>query len=325
MKTLCLLVAVFFISAVKAQNIEIPDANFKERLLLASTANLIACDAQGNSIQIDTNQDGEIQFSEALSVKKLNITWWQDSPISSLEGILNFVNLEELDCHRDVITALDLTGMSNLKRLACSDNLLTGAGLKLDGCTSLEYLNCGENGLSELDLSDCHNLTELYCRDNNLIHLDVSGCSLLEKLHCHANPNLLTINMQNNNQENWLNFTMIPSLQHVCADESDIQNVAYLVANYQYNCLVDTSCLFLQTQSFVFSDAVSIYPNPAHNIVNIYSETPVSAANIYNNVGQLVLSLLDTQNIDVTVLPVGNYFIKVTSDNQTQTFQFLKN
>jgi len=312
-------------SAARSQTIGIPDYNFKQRLLQSNETNFIACGASGNSLKLDANEDGEIQFDEVQSVKKLNITWWHEYPISSLEGILSFTNLEELDCHRDAITALDLTGMSNLRRLACSDNHLAGESLKLNGCTNLEYLNCSMNDLTGLDLSDCHNLVELYCRSNELVNLDVSNCSQLEKLHCHDNPNLLTINMQNNNQENWLNLMLNPNLQHICADESEIPNIQLIVINYAYNCSVDDSCLFLRTNAFAAEDAISIYPNPVNNILNINCDKPVETANIYNNVGQLVLSVTDRKDIDVTALSVGNYFLKITSDTQTQTLQFIKN
>lgn len=326
MKTLYVLGTMLLLFSVSsAQTIAIPDYNFKQRLLQSNESNFIACGAAGNSLKLDSNNDGEIQFDEVQSVKKLNITWSQTAPIASLEGILSFTNLEDLDCHRDVITALDLTGMSNLKRLSCSDNHIAGNSLKLDGCVNLEYLNCSLNNLTELDLSDCHSLTELYCRNNNLVNLDVSHCSQLEKLHCNENPNLLTINMQNNNQENWLNLMLNPNLQHICADESEVSNLQIIVTNFAYNCSVDSACLFLRNDKFESeTETFSIYPNPASSMLNVNSDRPIDTANIYNNVGQLILSVSHTNDIDVSRLAQGNYFLKVTSDTQTQTLQFLK-
>ncbi|MDR0796860.1 MAG: hypothetical protein LBE79_12570, partial [Tannerella sp.] len=80
MKKILLTVFAFFLfKAVQAQNIPIPDANFK--------AYLVA--------NFDTNGDGEISQAEAAQVKVIECT---DKPLSSLEGIEHFTALEELDC-----------------------------------------------------------------------------------------------------------------------------------------------------------------------------------------------------------------------------------
>jgi len=59
------------------------------------------------------------------------------------------------------------------------------AGIKT--FTALNYLNCGDNLLTTLDLSGCTDLKELTCRDNLLTKLVVGGCSALEWLDCTGN------------------------------------------------------------------------------------------------------------------------------------------
>ena len=66
----------------KAQIVDIPDTNFKNALL-------------NHDPIIDTNNDGEIQESEAESVTVMYVT---DKNISSLEGIQSFILLELLSC-----------------------------------------------------------------------------------------------------------------------------------------------------------------------------------------------------------------------------------
>jgi Leucine-rich repeat (LRR) protein len=103
MKKLYTLLVVALIGfAGNAQIVNIPDANFKAKLLLASPSNYIAStetpDASGNVTtysQIDTNNDGEIQVSEALAIKWLYII---QSSIANLTGIESFTNLEFLAC-----------------------------------------------------------------------------------------------------------------------------------------------------------------------------------------------------------------------------------
>ena len=95
LKTICLLALLVFAVNTQAQIINFPDANFKAKLLQASTANNIALNINGIKIKIDTNNDGEIQQSEALVVYTLNVP---SSNISSLSGIEFFKNIRYLSC-----------------------------------------------------------------------------------------------------------------------------------------------------------------------------------------------------------------------------------
>ena len=70
-----------------------------------------------------------------------------------------------------------------------------------------------------------------------------------------------------------------------------------------------------------------IYPNPASNVLNLDAATPISNVEIVNVLGQVLISESSNStisNIDVSALSNGNYFIKVTSDNNTKVLQFLK-
>jgi Leucine-rich repeat (LRR) protein len=90
-----------------AQIVNIPDANFKAKLLQASPTNKIAKDLTGNYFKIDANGNGEIEVSEAEKVTYLYVI---DSSISSLEGILSFKNLQTLYCSENKLTSLNVQG-----------------------------------------------------------------------------------------------------------------------------------------------------------------------------------------------------------------------
>ena len=64
-----LLLGLLIFSGVQAQIVNIPDANFKSKLLAASTNNVTAY-----YIKIDTNNNGEIEVSEALKVTAVSYT-----------------------------------------------------------------------------------------------------------------------------------------------------------------------------------------------------------------------------------------------------------
>lgn len=82
---------------VSAQIVQIPDLVFKNKLLEANSTNTIAKNLDNNFFQIDSNNDGEIQESEAAEVLYLNLDFVSDpGTLSSLDGIESFTNLETL-------------------------------------------------------------------------------------------------------------------------------------------------------------------------------------------------------------------------------------
>ncbi|MBA4155335.1 MAG: T9SS C-terminal target domain-containing protein, partial [Flavobacterium sp.] len=143
--------------SVEAQIVNIPDANFKAKLLEASPQNEIAKNQFWQNIKIDVNDDGEIQESELLNVFMLRV---DESSISSLEGILFFLNLNYLWVQYNQLTSLNLSGLN-----------------------SLIGVNCYQNQLSSLDVTNCFSLVNLMCYNNNLTSLNVSGLSNLSALN----------------------------------------------------------------------------------------------------------------------------------------------
>ena len=99
MKNLSLLL-LFISTLCSAQIINIPDVNFKNKLLAADASNF-SCACIGSSADtcvpgvIDTNGDGEIEVSEAQTVAILQVNGLD---ISDLTGIEYFTNLEWLAC-----------------------------------------------------------------------------------------------------------------------------------------------------------------------------------------------------------------------------------
>ena len=66
---------------------------------------------------------------------------------------------------------------------------------------------------------------------------------------------------------------------------------------------------------------VKIYPNPAKNILNITSDSfEVKNVEIYNLLGKLVLfETVGNQNLNISALNKGVYFVKVTQEGKTIT------
>lgn len=70
-----------------------------------------------------------------------------------------------------------------------------------------------------------------------------------------------------------------------------------------------------------------IYPNPAENSLFISGNTaPISKSiSIYNVLGKEVLSVINTEHINVAKLPSGLYVLKISSGTHQINRKFIKN
>jgi len=213
-----LLFALLFISEfASAQIVNIPDANFKSKLLQASATNGIARNQSYQSIVIDVNGDGEIQQSEALLVYMLNIP---NSSIVSLEGITYFSNLNDFSCNNNSIVQLDLSGLSNL-----------------------QYVNVTNNALTSLGTSGLVSLEQIYISNSLLTSVDLSNSPLLVYYNIYNNPNLVSINIKNSGNIEYPGECYIannPLLETMCVDEGEadimLQNTAYANITFITDC-----------------------------------------------------------------------------------------
>jgi hypothetical protein len=274
MKNCILLFLLLLAGSSNAQIVNIPDANFKAKLLAAdSITNLIAKDLSGYYFKIDANNDGEIQVSEALAVTSLNV---ENSNILNLEGIKSFINLNNFSCDRNfTLTTLDVSGLTNLtelycnnlgvdfqfpidghissinvngclnlKKLVCPNNLLTS--LDLSGLTNFEYLFCYKNQIANLNLSGASSLNYLNCDSNHLTTLDLSSASNLSFFNCSSNQ-LTSLFIKNGSWDGFNNFGtpsnigINPNLQYICADEFEISLVSQFLNQFSE---INSYCTF---------------------------------------------------------------------------------
>ncbi len=108
----------------------------------------------------------------------------------------------EMDCGRRSIASLKGIGFfSKLTKLDCAQNELTS--LDLSQLTLLEELRCGNNKIKELDLSSNTALKDLNCEYNELQSLIVSGCENLTHIVVWHNQ-LSELNLNQNTELVWL-------------------------------------------------------------------------------------------------------------------------
>ncbi|WP_298520107.1 leucine-rich repeat domain-containing protein [uncultured Kordia sp.] len=140
------LLLLFSVQAIQAQIVNIGDPSLKTELI-----------ADG----VDTNNDGEIQLSEALAVTSLNISGGQTR---TFEGIDQFTNLTNLTIGSasypfDEYTNLDLRNLTNLEVLNCGFGI--NGDINVSDLSNLRVLNAGVATFSNISKFNLTGLTSL--------------------------------------------------------------------------------------------------------------------------------------------------------------------
>ena len=97
-------------------------------------------------------------------------------------------DVKAISCSRYTNQIEKLTGIEYFKALEyldCDNNQLTE--LDVSSNKALKNLTCGKNQLTELDVSSNTALEDLYCVGNQLTELDVSSNTVLKNLYCSNN------------------------------------------------------------------------------------------------------------------------------------------
>lgn len=293
-----------------AQIVNIPDANFKAKLLSASPSNQIASIETTNSIGhvssynvIDTNGDGEIQIWEAEAIKYLNVS---SSTISNLAGIENFINLQTLYCGSNLLASIDVTQNLNLKRLNCEINQFTN--LDVTQNVNLKYLSCYSNLLANIDVTQNSNLIHFSCGRNQLTNLNVTQNPNITSLSCDSNqltsiditqnPNLNNLFIYSN-QLTSLDLTQNPNLNVLECTNNQLttlnltQNTGLRVLECNNNLLTDIDLTQNIDLRILYCDSNQLTSlDVSHNISLIW---------LYCSNNQLT-NLDLSQNIDLTIL-----------------------
>ncbi|MBL4668737.1 MAG: hypothetical protein JKY30_05685, partial [Flavobacteriales bacterium] len=218
---LSILTITAFAFGTNAQNVNIPDANFKTYLV-------------GNSA-INTNSDTEIQVSEAAAFAgQINCS---SLSISDLTGIEYFTALTGLQCQQNSLTALDVTNN-----------------------TALTILYCFNNSITALDVTNNTVLTSLACNYNSLTALDVANGNNINFTWFNAtiNPNLscITVDDATYSTTNWTNIDAASSFSLNCSAPPCSVNIpdanfkAYLVGNTAINTNLDTEIQCSEAAAF---------------------------------------------------------------------------
>ncbi|MFD2891065.1 T9SS type A sorting domain-containing protein [Flavobacterium chuncheonense] len=235
MKRILFCLFLFATALFQAQIVNIPDVNFKTKLLQANSNLQTATDSNNNNIKIDLNNDGEIQESEALLVYGLKVPY---SNISSATGIEAFENLRKLEIGNNALSSLNVSNLINLNYLACNNNQITS--LNLSNLTTLTFLNARSNQLMQLDLSNLALMEYLYCQSNNLTTLSLNSAANYKKIYCGYNAiTTLAVNTFNQLIDLYCEYNSLGSL-----NVTGLSNLENLSCSGNQITALDLSTLF---------------------------------------------------------------------------------
>lgn len=297
------------------------------------------------------NQLTEINVSNNINLIKLNCSHNQISNID----ISNNLNLSEFNFASNNINSIDLSNNISLTRIICNNslgeidisNLINLESFVCNYCElndidlsnniNLNFLHLEYNNLVSLDVSNNINIYHILCRNNIMPSIDVSnniylstlviGHNLLSTIDLSSNLNLIRIelndnelltyaNLKNGNNHNnsfLSDFENLPNLEYVCVDDVNSEFVDFInddvghFVNFTENCDLSIN----ENNSFNFI----IYPIPTKNIMIIESQAEISKIEIYNNLGQLILKNKMENQLDISNIMQGLYFVKVEDVN----------
>ena len=238
------------------------------------------------------------------------------------------INGQVLTSDIDTVITLDVSfkGIDNL----------TG----IEDFAALESLDVTSNDLTILDVSNNIQLKEIYASNTGTDNLQISSLDLsnninLELLHCENLFYLESLNLKNGNNS-------ILTVVLVCEEEGESCELIYL-----YCVTVDDEVAAMNDEfpytwwaiaaDFVYSEDCTlavddnlqsqfvIYPNPTSDIINISSGEPINKIKVFDALGRLVLEEDNSSNqIDVTCLSTGLFFVKIETDQGTLVKKIIK-
>ena len=141
----------------------------------------------------DKNNNYSLDSDELEKLQEIYLS--NGDNVKDCTGIEYLTNLKSItikDC--SLTTPLDLTYNTEVVYLNVANCSLESLIVNSD---SMTYLDCQNNNLEELDLTNVSNLTYLNVSNNNISYIDVSNCTNLNKILVEYNP-LVCLDLSNN-------------------------------------------------------------------------------------------------------------------------------
>lgn len=128
--------------------------------------------------KVSENIDVDKQYGWDIKTGRLTYISWIDKDIKGELNLSKLDALTSINCSKNDITHIEVSGLSDLYELECSHNKIKK--LDLEGLIELGVLECSYNEIEEINLDDLDNLIQFNCSNNKLRKLDISNTEILE-------------------------------------------------------------------------------------------------------------------------------------------------
>lgn len=234
--------------------------------------------------------------------------------------------------------------VNNITELMISNKFiddLTG----IEDFVNLEILNCEDNFLTSLDLSQNILLEELYCSNTQfdvpdmwLTTIDLSNNVVINKIEAMNIYSLQVINLRNGNNYaisnmdiDFHNDLTEPDIS-ICIqvdDENKADTNQGVYSSWNINgenstyAFSENCTLSLETKNL---RDVSFYPNPTEDVLFIENSNEIESLQLFNVNGELLKSWrgIQLEKISLSDLSQGIYFVKAASNRNDFVKKIIK-
>jgi hypothetical protein len=171
--------------------------------IVINAANFPDDNFRGFLLNSEYETDGRLN-QKALDETSLDIS---GKGIHDFKGIEYFLLLKQLDCSDPGYDEWAFPLSSDWYPYGYFVRYYKRISLDVSNNVELEYINCSNNGLDELNLGDNARLTHLDCSGNNIGSLDLSNYTALEYLNCSATQ-ISSLDLSNHTALEYLNCSV---------------------------------------------------------------------------------------------------------------------
>jgi hypothetical protein len=286
----------------------------------------------------DNNQILKLNFFECSDLTTIKCDYNQ---LTNLD-LTGCTALRDFFCSNNQITNLNVSDCTSLTYLFCSNNQITN--LDLSTCSLLEYLDCSYNKFTDIDLSVCPALEELNCNNNQLQFSVLYAIQLLPNGNFSHNfgSQYLPATYCNINTELFADqsvFGGIFTQYTVEINDEPAPESTYSVTDGKLTFHTSGKYTVTMTNNVLHSSDdpaqviveidvlpvgiaenkalnISVYPNPTMGELRITNyELEISDIEVFDVYGRKQKAESRKKNeIDISHLPAGIYFVKITTE-----------
>ena len=307
-----LYIVLLFAGFANAQIVNIPDANFKAKLLSANSSNTIALINGIGYTNVDTNNDGEIQLSEASIINALNFSEFPGGNIQDFTGINSFTNLISFNSAFNN-ASINIDGLINLQYFYFRNNNSNSSSvfnnlpsltyfqytstmvnsITLNNCPNIQTISASQNSfLTTLTINSIPALKELWASSCNISSISIPNSPLMEEIDLNYNFSVNTISILNS-----------PLLKKLYLKGNNITEVTGFSSN-----LNNIEQLELSGNDIANLILPSFMPNLQSISFNGTSSNNLDFSN-YPNLSSIIVNPGSMLNLDVTNVPLLYQFV----------------